>query len=216
MPARTALVFDMDNTLVGSHIDFTALRRSLVTLLQQAGAAQEDPNVLMQWPIAALVARGAEADRARRTALVPAMWAVITAHERQGLRDAAALDDAPRVLRELRGRGFRVAVVTNNARAAALAALESAGLASLVEVLVARDDAPALKPAGDGVLLALRLLAPIDRAYVIGDSWIDGAAAAEAGALFIAYRRTAEDLRAHSVVPWRVIQRLSDLPGCLP
>ena len=58
---------------------------------------------------------------------------------------------------------------------------------------------------------AVRRLGSIDLTYVIGDSWIDGAAAAASGARFIAYRRTAEDLRDRSIEPWRTIAHLSEL-----
>lgn len=210
-PERTALVFDMDNTLVGSRIDFAAIRRSLVALLARAGAASFPPTGLLARPIADLVSQGESFDRAHGTSLVPEMWRIIAAYELDGLRGATALDDAPAVLAALRRDGFRIAVVTNNAREAARRALQSTGLWPSVEVLVSRDDVAALKPAGDGVVEALRRLAPVERAFVIGDSWIDGAAAHVAGALFIAYRRAAEDLVAHGVRPWRVISHLGDL-----
>lgn len=210
-PARIALVFDMDNTVLGSRIDFAGIRRDLVSVLRAAGATREPEDALLRSAIADLVARGAAHDRARGTDLVPQMWRIVEAHEAEGLKDAAALDGAPGVLRALRHRGYRVAILTNNAREAALAALRSAGLAACVETVVARDDAPALKPAGGGVREALRRLGEIERAYVIGDSWIDGAAAAAAGAAFIAYRRSADELRARGLTPWRVIAHLEDL-----
>ena len=79
------------------------------------------------------------------------------------------------------------------------------------EVIVARDDVRALKPAGDGVTEAARRLGQVERLYVIGDSWIDGAAAAASGARFIAYRRPIEELRDRRVEPWRTIAHLGEL-----
>ena len=57
----------------------------------------------------------------------------------------------------------------------------------------------------------VRRLGDLERVYVIGDSWIDGAAAAQAGARFIAYRRAATDFADRGVVPWRSIGHLSEL-----
>lgn len=208
---RIALVFDMDNTLIGSHIDFPAIRGALVAALHGAGASNVPENALRRRAIAELVALGAAHDRAHGTALETQMWQVIELHEAAGLRDAAPLDDSPRVLGELRGRGFRTAILTNNGRNAAKAALRSAGLTDCIETIVARDDVAALKPAGDGVMEAVRRLHPVERTYVIGDSWIDGAAAAASGALFIAYRKTPDDLREHGVHPWRTIGHLREL-----
>ena len=201
----------MDNTVLGSHIDFAAIRRALGAMLREAGVTAQSDESLQRRGIGELVALAAAHDNARGTSLAPAMWAIISAHEAQGLRDAAALDGAAEVLAALRARGYRLAILTNNSRDAALGALETAGLAGAADAVVTRDDVAAMKPAADGAIEALRRLGPAARAYVIGDSWIDGSAAAGAGARFIAYRRTAEELRPHGLRPWRVINHLGEL-----
>jgi len=210
-PARIALVFDMDNTLIGSRIDFTGIRRALIALLKATGATDEPEAALLRLALADLVACGAAHDRARGTALVPEMWRIIEAHEVAGVKDAAALDGAPEVLRELGARGYRLAILTNNGRPAALDAIRTAGLAGCAETVIARGDVTVLKPAGDGVVEAVRRLGGVERAYVIGDSWIDGAAAAASGARFIAYRRPVDELRQRGVHPWRTIAHLREL-----
>jgi len=210
-PGRVALIFDLDNTLIGSRIDFPAIRRSLIALLRTAGAVSEPDTELMRRPLAQLVALGTAHDRAHGTTLAPQMWEIIEAHEVDGLRDAPPLDDAAKVLGTLRARGFRIAILTNNSRAGALEALAAARLIDRAEVLVARDDVRALKPSGDGVAEAARRLGRIDQVYVIGDSWIDGAAAAQSGAKFIAYRRPVEELRDRGIEPWRRIMHLAEL-----
>jgi len=210
-PQRVALIFDMDNTLIGSRIDFVGIRRHLIALLRTAGATSDPDDVLLRRAIPELVACGAAHDRAHRTALVPEMWRIIEVHEAAGLADAVALDAAPSVLRTLASRGYRVAILTNNGRTAAVAAIRAADLADCAETLVARGDVAALKPAGDGVIEVIRRLQGVERAYVIGDSWIDGAAAAATGARFIAYRRPADDLRRRGVSPWRTIHHLREM-----
>lgn len=208
---KIALVFDMDNTLIGSRIDFAAIRGALIALLHRSGATAEPEAALRVRAIAQLLAIGTAHDEARGTALVPEMWRIIAAYEAEGLRDAAPIDGAAQVLDALRRRGHAIAVLTNNARAPSRAALHAAGLGGWLESLFAREDVPALKPAPDGVRTAIRHLGGADGAFVIGDSWIDGAAADGAGARFIAYRRTVDDLRPRGVVPWRTIAHLGEL-----
>ncbi|HYM70903.1 MAG TPA: HAD-IA family hydrolase [bacterium] len=210
-PERVALIFDMDNTLIGSRIDFAGIRRSLITLLRAAGATDDPDEALLRRAIPELVACGSAHDGEHGTVVAPEMWRIIEAHELAGLRNAAALDDAPAVLRTLAARGYRIAILTNNARAAAAEAIRAADLAHCAETLVGRGDVATLKPAGDGVLEVLRRLGGVDRTYVIGDSWIDGAAAAATGARFIAYRRPLEELRQRGVSPWRAIHHLSEM-----
>jgi phosphoglycolate phosphatase len=209
---RIALIFDMDNTVIGSRIDFPGIRRRVIALLHAAGATDDPAEELITRPIAELVACGAAFDRAHDTSLTPRLWQVIEAHEEEGLSGAPALDGAPDVLGGLKERGYRMAVLTNNGREQALRALTSVGLSDLVETIVARHDVPALKPAADGIREAVRRLGgDVELVYMIGDSWIDGAAAAAAGARFIAYRRTAEELQSRGIRPWRVVMHLSEL-----
>ena len=212
-PGQIALIFDLDNTLIGSRIDFPSIRRSLIALLRAAGAVDQADDVLARHPLAHLVAIGTAHDGAHGTTLTLRMWEVIEAHEVDGLRDALPLDGARDVLGVLRARGFRIAILTNNSRAGALDALRAAQLIDRAEVIVARDDVRALKPAGDGVTEAARRLGQVERLYVIGDSWIDGAAAAAAGARFIAYRHPIEDLRDRRAEPWRTIAHLAETFG---
>jgi len=201
----------MDNTVLGSHIDFAAIRRALGATLRETGVTAQPDDALRRMAIGELVALGAAHDAAHGTDLVASMWAVINAYETEGLQDAAALDRAADVLATLRSRGYRVAILTNNSRAGATVALSAAGLGDAAETVVTRDDVASMKPAGDGAVEALRRLGEPQQAYVIGDSWIDGAAAAAAGARYIAYRRSADELALHGVRPWRVIQHLEEL-----
>jgi len=212
MSTASALIFDMDNTLIGSRIDFAAIRRTLIALLRGAGATDATDETLTRRAIPELVMCGTVHDHAHGTAMTEEMWRIIDAHERAGLAEAEVLDDAPAVLRTLGARGHPVAILTNNSRAAALEALRATRLLECAQTLVARGDVMALKPAGDGVREALRRLGGTGpRAYVIGDSWIDGAAAAATGARFIAYRRPVEELRQRGVTPWRTVQHLREL-----
>ena len=202
----------MDNTLIGSRIDFLAIRRSLIALLRTAGATDATDETLTRRAIPELVAWGAAHDRTHGTAMTEEMWRSIDVHERAGLAEAAVLDDAPAVLRALADRGHPVAILTNNSREAALEVLRATRLLECALTVVARGDVAVLKPAGDGVREVLRRLGGEGpRSYVIGDSWIDGAAAAATGARFIAYRRPAEQLRQRGVTPWRTIQHLREL-----
>jgi phosphoglycolate phosphatase len=208
---RVALVFDMDNTLIGSRIDFAALRRSVIALLRAAGAVHQPDQALMPLALAQLIAIGSAHDCTHGTTLASRLWEIVETHEAAGLRDAPPLDEAGQILTALRARGFRIAILTNSGREGALGALRLAGLIDCAETIVARDDVRAIKPAGDGVGEAVRRLGDVERVYMIGDSWIDGAAAAEAGARFIAYRRAARDFADRGVRPWRSIGHLSEL-----
>lgn len=180
-PREIVLIFDLDNTLIHSRIDFLGVRHRLIDLLMSAGAVSAPREVLIREPIPHLVAMGEAADEA----LGKAMWEIVAEAERLGLQDALPDADAAEVLRTLRSRGYRMAVLTNNARDGVLAKLGEFDLARYFDVIATRSDVAALKPSPAGVQYILGRLPGVQAAFVIGDAWIDGLAARDAGVPFI-------------------------------
>ncbi|HEY8416278.1 MAG TPA: HAD family hydrolase, partial [Thermaerobacter sp.] len=230
------------HTLVRSDLDLDQMKRDIASHLRRRGVGVAVGEPLP--PIAELV-QAAEVHDARHGGRVAAeVWQIVADHERRALAAAREEPGARETLDALRARGCCVAVWTNNASATAAKALARAGLAGLVDVLVGRDDAGALKPAPDGFRVILERFAAatgcrdagragtvavrrkgdavvtrelaMERAIVIGDSWIDGAAAAAAGVRFVAFRTTASIFVARGVPVWRRVEHLAevlDLPG---
>jgi phosphoglycolate phosphatase len=211
-PAETLLIFDLDNTLVHSRIDFRGLREQLIATLRAVGATVEPDEVLARRPIPHLVLIGEEHDRTRGASITAGMWQTILEYESAGMAVATIEDGAGEVLARLRTLGHPLSVLTNNAREATLASLEQFSLRAYFDLVVTRDDVPALKPAPDGVRHAMDAFADRTRAaLVIGDSWIDGAAARDAGAAFLAFQPRPNDLESRGIQPAAIAQRLQDL-----
>lgn len=206
-PSEIALIFDLDNTLIHSTIDFTGTRHRLIDALEQAGAAPAAREVLIREPMPHLVAIGEEAgeELGRR------MWEIVADAEAAGIRGAGLVEHAVEVLRELRARGFLLAVLTNNARAGVQAKLEELGLAEHFLVVATRTEIPALKPSPEGVRYILRRMHAARIAFVIGDAWIDGRAAEEAGARFIGFGARQAASLERGVRPWAWITDLREL-----
>ncbi len=152
--------------------------------------------------------------RRQAPALEEAVWAVALAHEREALGDAALEPGAREALLGSRAAGWSTAVWTNNTRAISLAALERFGLLPHLDLVVTRDDMAALKPDPDGWRVIARHMAPA-KAVVVGDSWVDGAAAEAAGVPFIAYRPNPAELARRGVSPLASITDLATLPSWL-
>lgn len=202
-----ALIFDLDNTLVHSRIDFVGLRGAVVRELVAAGLAEASSEAWSRLALGELVTLGAR----RVPALGARLWSLVEEHERAGMLAATVEEDVGPTLAALRARGHPLAVLTNNARKGTLAALERFELAAWFDLVVTRDDVPALKPDGAGVAAVRRRLADGRRPVLVGDSWIDGVAAARGGASFVAFRSRLDELEARGVAPWRNVSRLSEL-----
>ncbi|NWC90965.1 MULTISPECIES: HAD family hydrolase [unclassified Pseudomonas] len=125
-------VFDMDGTLTVAVHDFAAIRVAL-------GIPATD-DILTH--LAALPADEAAAKHA---------W--LLEHERELALGSVAAVGAVELVRELSGRGYRLGILTRNARELAHVTLQAIGLADCfaVEDVLGRDDAPP-KPDPGGLL----------------------------------------------------------------
>ncbi len=206
-PQQIALIFDLDNTLIHSHIDFLVVRHRLIDLLYAHGVTSQPREALVRLALPELI------DLARSTnpELTERMWDVIRQAERTGLQDATAVDHAYDVLQALHTRGFRLALLTNNAREGVVERLATLKFAPLFEVILTRDEGTALKPAPDGIHYVLARLPGVEVAYLIGDAWIDGRAAEAAGIRFIGFGEKAAEVSARGVSPWAWITDLRTL-----
>ena len=73
--------------------------------------------------------------------------------------------------------GLSLALLTNNARSAALAALDRFNLLDYLDLVLARDDVSSMKPSPAGLQLAQRCLGADKPMAMVGDASIDGVAA---------------------------------------
>ena len=221
-PKQVLVIFDFDNTLVRSRIDFAGMKRAMVRYLASHGV----PGALKaarRLAAPEILEMAREHDRrpypgpgrpgassaSPPDPLEPSLWEIVTAFEARGMEGAVPEPSAPAVMAELRRRGFWLAVLTNNARDVTRRVLEEHHLADFFHRIAGREDVPRLKPAGDGVAHLLEAFPQVRRAFLVGDSWVDGEAAARGGARFIAVG--AGGGRTCRVSPWRRVSSLEQV-----
>jgi phosphoglycolate phosphatase len=208
------IIFDLDNTLVHSQIDFVGIRRDLGNLLLSAGAV--DRPIATEGPqrrsIGQIIDIGDEYDARHGTELGREMWRIVEEYERAGMHLASIEADSGTVLAELRQRGHALGVLTNNARTAALEALRKFGLLLYLDPVLGREDVPAMKPSPSGLEVARTRLGPrVESLVMVGDSYLDGLAARDASCPFIAFRPRPGEFEEHDVVPLATIRDLREL-----
>jgi phosphoglycolate phosphatase len=204
---RPLCAFDLDHTLVRSPLDLPRLKVAIRALVESERVPLPEPN--HAWTIGQLI----EAATAHRKTLGDECWALCTTHEEAAVVHATPEPGALDALTALRAAGYPLAVWTNNTGSVARRALQKCGLDRFFDVLVSRDEA-ALKPDPEG-LRVLEAKFPERRIWVVGDSWVDGAAAHAGGAAFIAYGADPAELARRGVAPRTVLQDLRQLPGWL-
>lgn len=201
-------VFDLDHTLVRSPLDLAAMALDMRALLE----ARHGPLPARdeRYRVGELIAHC----RRQAPALEATLWTIALDHERRALAEATLEPGALDAVAGARAAGFGTALWTNNAREITLPVLERLGLRPHLDLVVTRDEMRALKPDPDGWRVIAEHFGAC-QAVVIGDSWVDGLAAAAAGVPFVAYRPNPADLARWKVTPLAALTDLARLPAWL-
>jgi HAD superfamily hydrolase (TIGR01509 family) len=156
-------VFDMDGTLTIAVHDFPAIKRAL-------GIPQND-DILTH--LAALPADEGAAKHA---------W--LLEHERTLAVASKPATGAVELVRELAGRGYRLGILTRNARELAHVTLEAIGIADCFDVddVLGRDEAPPKPDPGGLLKLAEAWNVAPSQMVMVGDYQFDLACGKAAGA----------------------------------
>jgi phosphoglycolate phosphatase-like HAD superfamily hydrolase len=195
-------VFDLDHTLVNSPLDLAAMALDMRALIEKtAGPLPERGE---RYRVGELITHC----QTCLPALEGDLWALALDHERRAVVDAWLEPGAREALVGARAAGWHVALWTNNAREVTACALDRFDLTKHFDLIVTRDEMRALKPDADGWRVMEERLGRVGDAVVVGDSWVDGLAAAKAGVPFVAYRAREADLARWQIAP---IARLTDL-----
>lgn len=203
------VVFDLDNTLVHSQIDFSAMRAAVISLLRERNLSDASDAELRRSSVGEIIESGADRDNEfERIA-----WQNVLEFERAGMLKATIEADAASTLGVLQDAGYQLAILTNNARKATLDALEKFELKSYFDLILTRDEV-AMKPDPAGIIKAQTDL-KAKRVFHVGDSWLDGAAANHANVPFIAFRPEPDAFDHHQVKIWQHVQQLDEVPKLL-
>ena len=202
-------VFDLDHTLVDSPLDLRAVGREMETLIRARGVSL--PARELRWSGAELLA----VVRREVPTLETEVMAIPVAHERRAMEAAVLIPHAVEAVAAMRALGYATAIWTNNDRVVADFVLARFGLLAHLDLVVTRDDVVQLKPDPDGLRVVRARWPEASHIVVVGDSWVDGAAAQAGGVPFIAYRADHAELARRGVTATASISSLLDLPAAL-
>jgi phosphoglycolate phosphatase len=191
------IIFDMDNTLLKSCIDFVAMKQDIFTYLGSIGALPAN-YIASEHTSATLIGHAKQNGLSHEQEA--AVWSIASKHELLGMEGAGLEPEVESLLRLLHGK-YVLVIVTNNSLGAAQKALESTGIHSYFDLVVGRELVSAIKPSPAAFYYALNHFPHIANSgwLSIGDSWIDGVASRDAGVRFISYQTQLELMIARGV-----------------
>ncbi len=185
------VVFDLDDTLVLSTVDYPKFKHLVIENLMHHGEPEEayDPGET----IVAIIGRY---EARMRTAGLPQdvisdrlaeLDAIMDEVEMERVGDTKEINGAKELLKFLRIRGIKVGVLTRGCEDYARSALSITGMLHLVDEVECRNSKAKAKPDPESyVRLVQALRIPKEETIFVGDHPIDAQCASNAGVPFIA------------------------------
>lgn len=191
------IIFDMDNTILQSKIDFPLMTREVTKIMQAHG--------LDQYCHHSVATRMVEFTNSPDydEAIAEEIWRKVAEIEAVGL-DQAVLEPGAIEALDYLSQYTEMAVLSNNTDIAIGDNLNRLGIAPYLTFVAGRNSVPNLKPSPDGMLLVKSHYPeiPLANTLTIGDAMIDAQAAEAAGIGFVAYNRSRmEDWAKWNIVP---------------
>jgi phosphoglycolate phosphatase len=175
-----AALFDLDGTLIETHIDFVLMKQETLCHARECGIGTEG---LQHLDILSIVEAGR--DYLARTSGVESAsdfrqraFSLLEEIEVSHCANPVEIPGAAQILCDLEERGVRIGIVTRNCRTVANRLVEFAGLRH--GALLTRDDVPRTKPDPAHLWSAIELLGlkPVNteaasQFLMTGDHWMD-------------------------------------------
>ena len=178
-----AIVFDLDGTLIDTDIDFKDMKRAIVRQLGDKFKIEFNTNQVYSARVTEILSYALNKVKDEEKAqVIHLVFEVAEKFEMPAARKAKLRDNTIYVLKELKKKGIKLAVITNEGKKVTDFLLNKFKITTYFDIIVTRDDVGALKPDPKGLLKIIESL-KIDKTKVllIGDSPIDIETAKNAG-----------------------------------
>jgi len=215
----SAVIFDLDGTLVTFNFDVKGSRRAIIEELSKDGL--DMGGLTFTSPTQEIIDRvksqytgdgGVGFASVRRR-----IYSILDGFEGEGAQKAVPFGGTRQALEELRSRCLRLALLTNSGRAATSTLLSRYNLGYYFEFVLTRDEVDEMKPSPSGLLQAVsRFRLPGSAVCYVGDGLLDIIAAKRAGVSMVAVASGnygPERLRSEGAD--YVLNAISDLPSLL-
>ncbi len=215
------IVFDLDGTLVHTEVNFTKMKEKMIGVLEAHGAPKGTLIPTMTTVVILEHARKywdeAGKPEAERRWLEDEMTRLMDEGEMEAIGTLKPIPGASEAVRELRARGYKLAILTRSHHAYAQAAIEALGVGDCFDVVLGRGETPQPKPYADAMVYSARALGlGLDEVFLVGDHHLDSTCAVNAGCAFIGVATGLRPDRAWEVnKPELILASVSDLPRYL-
>lgn len=205
------IIFDMDNTLISSKINFAAMKKETYEFIINKGLLPRNLNILTQTTTAFIIEKAIKKNNLDRDQ-INEIWSIPTKYEIMGMENALLEPNVKELIQELFGK-YHLTVLTNNSIEAANRVLKRNGIHKYFDLIVGREMLRSLKPSPEGFLYILGKYntTKADEWLSIGDAWLDGKASMGAGIKFISYNADIQKMNMMEVYPYAKIENILEV-----
>lgn len=185
------IIFDLDNTLIDSNLNFPKMKTRIIKLLEKKGFPKGilSPTEMTTVEIMEL----AESDWERkeistktREILRKKIDRYMNEGELESVDNLKEIDGSKKAVNKLKSQGYKLAILTRGHNAYAIAALKKIGMFECFDLILGRGETPRPKPYKEALEHTIKLLKlKINEVIFIGDNQIDYDCAENTGCNFI-------------------------------
>ncbi|TFF87934.1 MAG: HAD family hydrolase [Promethearchaeota archaeon] len=211
--AKKIIIFDFDNTLVKTRINFSAMKIQMAQSVKKYGLnfgkLEEIPK---NYTAGNIIDQAEIYDQENNTNITKKLWKIVEKYERLGMADLTIDKEILNVLDDISDFNYPLAILTNNAKKPTLEVIKRFNIEAYFDLVIAREDVAKMKPDSEGLDLVIKhFSADPKNAVFIGDSWVDGVAANNANIRFILYKEKTLEAKRHEIKIWKHIKTMKEL-----
>ena len=215
----TAVIFDLDGTLIKSNIDFVKMKNMIIAYFRSLGVDSEDFS--SSRPTFEIVQKGIELLRKKLSEEIVSkarrhINEIMTDVEMEQVDSVSVIPGVSDTMRWLKEKGIKIGILTRSCREYALKSLNTTGLSKLVDFVAARDDINRPKPDPyQVIMLTQKLNVKLEETLMVGDHPLDALCAKNSNVRFIGVLTGSSDADAFKKIGCDVIGSVNDLPKLL-
>ncbi|MEM3437106.1 MAG: HAD family phosphatase [Nitrososphaerales archaeon] len=210
-----AVLFDFDGTIVDLNFKYEESRMAILKLLKELGfeisifSLRDNAQAILEKVERQIKEKSLNL---KLSEIKDRIWLIIDEFEIEAVKTSKLLEETKFIINFLSEKGIKKGLVTNSGRKAIGLALKKYNLEYDFDVIITRDEVDKLKPYGNGIKLALRIInVPIKNAVYVGNSINDLLAAKDANICFIKIDRQANSIeRLKEVSPDYTVKSLGE------
>ena len=188
---KYGIIFDMDNTLLHSVINFSLMKQRACEIMDKYGISHD-----ASLSVSAMVNTAHTTEAAKEE-----IWREIQQIEDIGGKNAELEPGIKELLPKLHSE-FILAILTNNTQKSAVDMLAANKIQNYFDMAAGRETVPEAKPSPAGYIHIMKSFPDKTRWLAIGDALIDAQGAIGAGIPFISYEGSRQENWAnHGITP---------------